>query len=82
MWFVYIIESESGSFYTGVTTDINKRFRQHSQQIKGGAKFFRGNPPSLLIYLQEAKSRSEAQQLEAKIKKLSRKQKELLIFSQ
>ena len=81
MWFVYVIETELGSYYTGVTKDVNLRFRQHKGELKGGAKFFRSNPPSLLIYLKEYKSRSEAQKVEWQIKKLSRVRKEELIFS-
>lgn len=81
MWWVYVIETESGSFYTGVAKDVNLRFRQHKGEIKGGAKFFRSNPPSLLIYMKEYKNRSEAQKIESYIKKLSRTQKEEFIFS-
>lgn len=81
MWWVYIIETESGRFYTGVARDINRRFRQHLGEIKGGAKFFRGDLPSLLVYAEKSESRSLAQQREAEIKSLSRSQKELFIFS-
>lgn len=80
MWWVYIIETESGRFYTGVARDINRRFRQHQGEIKGGAKFFRSDRPSLLIYAEESASRSLAQQREAEIKSLPRAQKEQLIF--
>ena len=81
MWWVYIIETESGSYYTGVAKDVNHRFRQHKGEVKGGAKFFRSNPPSLLLYLKKFKNRSEAQKAESSIKKLNRAQKEELIFS-
>ncbi|MEI7440166.1 MAG: GIY-YIG nuclease family protein [bacterium] len=81
MWWVYIIETESGSYYTGVAKDVNLRFRQHKGELKGGAKFFRSNPPSLLLYLKKYKSRSEAQKVEWNIKQLTRLQKEELIFS-
>ena len=37
-WFVYIIENEKGSLYTGITTDIERRLSQHSGEKKGGAK--------------------------------------------
>ncbi len=81
MWIVYIIETVGGRFYTGVSTDINLRFRQHSGQLKGGAKFFHSDPPSLVIYVEERVSRSLAQKREAAIKALSRAQKERLVYS-
>ena len=81
MWWVYVIEATSGAYYTGVTTDINTRFRQHNSELKGGAKFFRGNPPCLLLYMRKFKTRSEAQKYEYEIKQLSREQKENIIFS-
>ncbi len=80
MWWVYIIETESGRFYAGVARDINRRFRQHAGEIKGGAKFFRGDRPSLLIFAEESASRSCALRREAEIKSLSRIQKERLVF--
>ena len=39
MWFVYLIRTKKG-IYTGVTTDMLRRFRQHQGEIPGGAKFF------------------------------------------
>jgi putative endonuclease len=38
-WFVYIIEADNGKLYTGITTDLSRRFKQH-QQHNGGARFF------------------------------------------
>lgn len=81
MWFLYVIETEKGRLYTGVARDVNMRFRQHAGEIKGGAKFFYSDKPSLLVYCQECADRSSAQKLEAQIKKLSRKQKEELVFA-
>ncbi|MEZ4816101.1 MAG: GIY-YIG nuclease family protein [Bdellovibrionota bacterium] len=81
MWFLYIVETELGRFYTGVAKDVNQRFRQHSGEIKGGAKFFRSDKASLLLYVKKCKNRSEAQKLESRIKSLSRKEKEELVYS-
>jgi predicted GIY-YIG superfamily endonuclease len=38
-WFVYIVEAENGHLYTGITTDLERRFNQH-QSKQGGARFF------------------------------------------
>ncbi|MBP7844788.1 MAG: GIY-YIG nuclease family protein [Proteobacteria bacterium] len=78
-WFVYIIETQSGKFYTGICKDINKRFEQHSGLKKGGAKFFRSDPPALLVFEESHKSQSHALKREYEIKSMSRAQKEALI---
>jgi len=77
-WFVYIIEASDGSLYTGVTTDIDRRFAEHSSTGKG-AKFFRGRKPVKIAYIQEHPDRSSALKREAEIKKLSREKKLQLI---
>ena len=73
-WFVYIIETEKGLLYTGVTTDIQRRFEEHSKK-KGGAKFFNIDAPKNFLYLKKVESRSQATKIEISIKKLSKKQK-------
>lgn len=84
-WWVYMIESEDHSLYTGVTTDIVRRFREHSSG-KAGAKYFKGRKPVAVVYSSREDDRSSAQQREAAIKKLSRseklKLKQLAIFYQ
>jgi putative endonuclease len=77
MWFVYLIRTKKG-IYAGVTTDILRRYYQHSGYISGGAKFFRGNKPIELIYFEIFESRSEAQKRESEIKKFSKQKKESL----
>ena len=77
-WWVYIIEASDGRYYTGITTDVERRWKQH-QNGKLGAKFFRGRQPRNLVYVESASNRSSASKREAAIKKLSRKQKEILI---
>lgn len=77
-WRVYIIETECGRLYTGVTTDLERRFNEH-QTSKKGAKFFRGAVPSKVVYSESELSRSEALKREAAIKKLSKKEKLRLV---
>lgn len=79
IWFVYIVQAKNGHFYAGVTTDLFRRIRQHAGEIKGGAKYFRGNPPKYFWKINEFANRSLAQKEEARIKKLSRKEKKQLI---
>ena len=77
-WFVYIIETEKGLLYTGITTDIRRRFEEHSKK-KGGAKFFNIDAPRKFLYLKSVESRSQATKIEISIKKLSRVRKLNLI---
>ena len=74
-WFVYIVQAKNGHLYTGVTTDVARRIRQHSGEISGGAKFFRGNPPVHYWKIGRYKNRSNAQKKECQIKKLNRAEK-------
>ena len=77
-WFVYIIEASDGSLYTGVTTDVERRFAEHFDSGKG-AKFFRGRKPKRVVYQQDHPDRSSALKREAEIKKLTRENKLRLI---
>ena len=70
-WFVYIIEASDGSLYTGVTTDVKRRFAEHCGPHKG-ARFFRGRKPLKVVYTENHPDRSSALQREAVIKKLTR----------
>lgn len=77
-WEVYIIEAESGHFYTGITTDLDRRFEDHLNGKKG-AKFFRISSPIRILFRETHLTRSLASQRESAIKKLTRQQKEELI---
>ena len=77
-WFVYMIEGSDGSYYTGVTTDVERRFQEHSESARG-AKYFNGRKPLRVVYQEAGHTRSSACQREAAIKKLRREQKQALI---
>jgi putative endonuclease len=77
-WSLYIIEASDSSFYTGITTDVERRFEEHLQCRKG-AKYFNGRSPIRVVYREDGHSRSSASRREAEIKKLSRSEKESLI---
>ena len=83
-WYVYIIQTTDDRLYTGVTTDMKRRWQEHSSTSKGlnkGAKFFRGRKPQSLVFLTERENRSMASKEEATIKSLPRKKKLELIDS-
>ena len=77
-WTVYIIRCDDYSLYTGVTTDVKRRFREH-RDLPTGAKYFNGRKPLEVVYREGGHSRSSAAQREAAIKKLSRADKLELI---
>ena len=79
IWFVYIIKCADGSLYTGVATDLARRFEEHQAGAPKGAKYTRGKGPLELVYQREIGTRSEACKEELRIKSLSRKQKQALI---
>jgi putative endonuclease len=80
-WFVYIILATDGQLYTGITTDIQRRWNEHTSG-KAGAKYFRGRAPEMLCFLEAGHTRSTASQREATIKKLNRSKKMELIHNQ
>ncbi len=78
-WFVYIIRCGDLSLYTGIATDVDRRFAEHESQGAKAAKYLRGRLPLTLLYQEEIGSRSEASKVEVRIKSLSRKEKFELI---
>lgn len=76
-WYVYMLRCGDGSLYTGSTTDVERRLREH--QGGTGARYTRSHPPVTLAYTEEVPDRSAAQRREAAIKKLPRAQKLKLI---
>ena len=77
-WYVYIIRASDDSLYTGITTDLERRLKQH-QTGKGGAKYFRGRKACDFVYTESGRNRSSASIREAQIKKMTRQQKSLLL---
>ena len=73
----YILKCNDNSLYTGWTNDITHRLKMHNEGK--GAKSTRGRGPVELVYLEEFETKQEAMSREAKIKRLSRKEKLLLI---
>jgi putative endonuclease len=77
-WWVYIIRTEDGQLYTGITTDIQRRWREHSSG-KGGARYFRTSKPQRLCLAEHHPDRSSASKREAAIKKMPKATKETLV---
>ncbi|MBQ0796620.1 MAG: GIY-YIG nuclease family protein [Zhongshania sp.] len=75
-----MVRSRSGKLYTGITTDPERRFREHCGEGGRGARFFRTDPADAIVYREPAENRSTASQREAAIKKMRRSEKESLII--
>ena len=82
MYYVYILECSDKSFYTGITIDLKRREKQHNWLIPWWAKYTLARRPSKIIYTEKYKNRSEASKREIQIKKMSKAQKESLVYNQ
>ena len=75
-WILYLIECQRGEgtlYYTGITTDMARRFKEHASGK--GARFTRANPPVRIVATREFADRAAASRAEAALKKLPRKLK-------
>jgi len=77
-WSLYIIEADDASLYTGITTDVERRFGEHLHGPHG-ARYFNGRNPLRIIYREDGHSRASASRRELEIKKLSRRAKQRLV---
>jgi len=77
-WKVYIVKCSDGTYYTGITTDINRRLLEHNYSFKA-AKYTRSRRPVRLVYEEDSQNRSTASKRECQIKKMKRKDKKTLI---
>jgi len=79
MYYVYILECNDGTLYTGYTSNVENRVRQHNRGI--GAKYTRGRVPCRLVYVEEFQTKSDAMSREWYIKhKINRDGKLKLIY--
>ena len=78
-WSLYIIKTRLNTLYTGISTDVDRRFKEHSGDSKKGARYLRGKGPLELVWQHSVDSKSQALMIENRIKKLNRRQKQHLI---
>ena len=77
MWYMYVILCNDNSYYCGITTNLERRLKQHNGVLKGGAKYTRGRRPCKYIYKEKASTRSDALKKEINFKKLNKKSKSI-----
>lgn len=78
-WHLYILNCHDGSFYTGITNNLERRLEQHNAGI--ASKYTRARLPVSVIYTEQCEGRSDASKREIAVKKLTRKAKENLVSS-
>jgi putative endonuclease len=76
-WFLYIVQCRDETLYTGITTDISRRLKEHN--AKKGAFYTQNKTPVKLVYQESMVNQSEASKREAQIKRLTRKEKLALV---
>jgi len=76
---LYLVRCQDGSLYTGITTDVSRRFAEHQGSGDAGAKYLRGRGPLALVFQKKLGSRSLALAVESKVKKLPKTRKEELV---
>ncbi|WP_036486732.1 GIY-YIG nuclease family protein [Myxosarcina sp. GI1] len=79
MWSVYIIRCSNNSLYTGISNDVPKRFKVHQSGSNQAAKYTRNKHPLQLVFSSEIGNKAAASRAEYRLKKLSKRNKELLV---
>ncbi|MEI8352138.1 MAG: GIY-YIG nuclease family protein [bacterium] len=72
-WFLYLIECEDKSVYTGIALDVSARYAAHKQGA--GARYTRAHPPQKLLAVVKYSSRSAASQAEYLVKQMTAREK-------
>ena len=77
-YFVYLLRCEDGTYYTGITTDVERRFKEHKERGPKAARYTRTHPVAEVAASWEMPDRSVASKMEARIKRLRHDEKALL----
>ena len=78
-WYLYVVRCNDGSLYTGISTDVGRRFAQHQGKGDTGSKYLKGKGPLTLVFKKKVGSKGLALQVERRVKKLSKARKEKLV---
>jgi len=74
-WKVYMLRCADDSLYTGITTDLERRLKEHNDDNKKGARYTRARRPLSLVYHESCTDRSQASSREHQLKKMTRTEK-------
>jgi putative endonuclease len=73
VWSLYIVRCRDGTLYTGISTDVKRRFQQH--QDSHGAKYLKNRSPLELVFKYRVGKQSHALKIESQIKRLTKERK-------
>ena len=79
MWYTYILRCEDQTLYTGITTDLARRLKEHASGSKKAAKYTLRHAPVGFAAAWSSETRAEASKLEYRLKQLTKAEKEALI---
>ncbi|UCH82241.1 MAG: GIY-YIG nuclease family protein [Nitrospiraceae bacterium] len=79
IWFLYLIRCKDHSLYTGISTDVRRRLKEHQGNDKKGSRYLRGKAPLKTVFKKKIGDKSLASKVEIKVKKLPKAKKELLV---
>ncbi len=78
-WHVYLVRTGDGHLYTGIATDVDRRFKEHGGAGNRGSKYLRGRGPLELVYRSEVGERGLALRVEHQLKRMSKREKEEVV---
>ena len=79
-WYLYLIRCRDNTIYTGISTDVDRRFAQHQGSGNAGSRYLKGRGPLSLVFQEKLGSRSLALKVEHRVKQMSKAKKEKLIM--
>jgi len=78
-WYLYLIRCKDNSLYTGITTDVRRRVKEHQGNDRKGSKYLRGKGPLKLVLKKKIGNKSLTSKVEAKVKNLPKDKKEMFV---
>ena len=78
-WYLYLIRCRDDTLYTGISTDVDRRFAEHQSEGYTGSKYLKGRGPLSLVFKKKLGSRSLALKVEHRVKRMAKARKEKLI---
>jgi putative endonuclease len=78
-WYLYLIRCRDDTLYTGISTDVDRRFAQHRSEGYSGSKYLKGRGPLSLVFKEKLGSKSLALKVEYRVKRMTKARKEKLV---
>ena len=79
LWYLYVVRTVDNFLYTGITTDVDRRYAEHCARGARASRYLRAHPPAELLWSRPIGSKGSALKAEYRFKQLPRTEKERLI---